>query len=232
VTNAADLLNRARTAAAEVVIAISGSMLTDDMIDLLCDVSAGKSRSELRAMYSVKQPAEKDRTGIIIPWLTAGPLREVPQRLHDVAVLLSSVMMSTASDSSGIAHQLQNTIEWAFKVRPGQQQPGQTLIKAVGSRGMTLAELQPPGPSGVWMRNVAEPFTTSALWAMIGLTPRQLGIGFSGSEELKGMIPGGVVGLAGGSTRVTRDVPTAGFGGSLADVEGDASTLLETGKMP
>jgi hypothetical protein len=234
-TTAAEIIDKTRLAASEVILGIAGACLTDDQLDMLADLCAGKSRGEIRAMFHARLPAEKDRTGILLPYLTAGTLRDYPSRLHDLVGAIAAIFQSPNNDDdkNGTAWKLKDVIRWAFVDRVKMQVAGSADFKAIGSRGMTLAETPPSGPSGVWFRRIMEAYPPSAVWAMAGLTPRQLGIGFAGSEELKGAIPGGTFGAASGQARLTRDVPVTGIGGGgLVEVEPQAEHLLETGQMP
>jgi len=210
-----DLIDSMRRHAAAAAVNIAGACLTDDQLRLLATLCAGKSSGEILAVFNAVLPAETDRTGITLPFLTTGPYKAFAQHAHELVVPLVAAYWRSTGDLA---------TAWASALKEMPQ--GALEHRSIGSRTMDGEHDPAVGVSPRRMREWSEAVSPTALWSLLGFTPRAIGVGYSGLEELKGHIPP-ASGPSPGS-RVSRDVS----GGTFGQAAGEADTLLETGKIP
>lgn len=175
----ADIINDVRRRAATAAVSIAGASLTDAQLDILAACLAGKSSSEIRRIFDTVLPSERDRTGILLPYMVAGHLADYASRAHDIVVLVLGLLYSDAGTVN------KTVIASRSAVVSGPSLPSQR----VGSPDHKEVTTMAVGPKGLKAGGAGA--GPNAVWASVGLSPSSLGVGFAGHEELKGNIPSG-----------------------------------------
>jgi len=220
-----DIVDAVRRKAAVATIAIAGASLTDDQLDLLAVVLSGKSAREIKAMFNAVLPAQHDRTGILLPYMTSGRLAEYPARVHDLVVFILGQYYLPAGKASDAA--VMSGLTGANSIRNGAP-PN----KSVGSREMTgTGDARELGPSPTSMRTLGSLIPPSVVWSTSGLSPNGLSVGFAGMEELKGNLPDS--GGAHPDVRAYRDAPSgSGRPPLVHSANAEAEKWLESEETP
>jgi hypothetical protein len=222
-----DMADIARQKAAAIVLNLLSSCQTDDQIRFMAALFAGRSAGEIAGMVLAVAPAEKDRTGILLPYLTAGSMTEFANRIHDPVCLLVA-MYSTIE---GAVPKVTGPMSFTVDSIPTFARKGPPDEKSIGSRTMSAltGEALPVGFSPGVLRRLGEQVSPASLWAAVGLLPSSLSLGLTGLNEVKGNIPASAAGP--GRPRVFRDVPGSGAD-PLSRADADARDLLEKGQIP
>jgi hypothetical protein len=220
--NANEITDAVRRKAIIAAANIAGACLTDDQIRLLASAFAGKSEREIVAIFGAVLPEQHDRTGILLPYMVAGPFASFASRAHDIAVHLVASFWNP---------QQRGTVEDVSQAQLATGSGNQMM--AIGAARMLSGEAVASATGKAWSPARARQFGDEtgprALWNLVGLAPAMLSVGFTGMDELKGNLPeahGANPGIRG-----YRDNPTSGRGSGLGQANQQAEDwLLEKGE--
>jgi len=192
--------------AASAALALAGSLLTNEQAMLVGIALEGGRREAIAAALLQNVPREDQRVGVLAQLITSGKTREIAFRIQELIQCYLEVAAYAAQDTSWAHAFSERKAENALRtVDPSQfglnsprwytddmQKANEPYLKAPFWRKHTM--LMPP----------------ELLFAIVGVTPRMIGSGFQGSEELKGHLPFGLGAHTPGTSAGTTPATSAG----------------------
>jgi len=163
---------------AEIAIALSGAMLSDQLIDALADTLAGKSAADIRYIYKLMLPPESSRFGIQLPYFVADKLSHFPIRARDLVMMCLGTFAGGEQAFYGMATGLTALSK------------GENEISLFSPHFYTvegrLADTAFVSPVDLKLRSNS--ISDAALWSLSATVPSDFGSGYSGNTPLKGNI--------------------------------------------
>lgn len=211
-----DILSDVRRKVAAAALSIAGACLTDDQIDVLSTTLAGKSAAGIKALFHAVLPPQRDRTGVLLPYLTAGKISDFAHRAHDIAVLVTGMTYHAAASASA------KSATVVAREAATQAARGPEEGRSIGSAKM--AEAGTTGLTGLLLKTVGLSVPPSVLWAAAGLSPGSLSVGYTGMSAVKGSLAEGGSPAGPATSRATADRDVLGAGA--------AAEALEKGSVP